>query len=172
MIPKLLAIAHLIKLRNSYTIFVCRNMLCNNIHSHFRKIHIAPHSCCCSYPCRRHNIQDNLLCKLIWCQPSRQKITGNIHKYLINGIHMNVFWCHIFQIYIINSRTIFQVICHPWRCRNITNLQFWMFLQFFSIAGSPCKFLSRNSKPPFCIHLLQSLNHLKKSGSPRNTIFL
>ena len=75
----------------------------------------------------------------------------HVHKHFINRIYMNIFRRHIFQIYIIDPRTVFHIKCHPRRCRNIRQFR----LTGFSAA----------------VYLFYFLNHFKKPGSSRNPIF-
>ena len=44
------------------------------------------------------------------------EVVGNIHKYLINAVHMDVLWCYVFQIDLIDPDTVIHVKGHTGRC--------------------------------------------------------
>ena len=97
------------------------------------------------------HIQNDSLRQLISCHSIGFQIMCHVHKHFINRIYMNIFRRHIFQIYIIDPRTVFHIKCHPRRCRNVRQFR----LTGFSAA----------------VYLFYFLNHFKKPGPSRNPIF-
>ena len=119
MSPKLLPVAPLCQLCDPHTICVRCHMLGHNIHGDLAQIHIGADPCCSRDTGVSKYIPDHGHGKLMGCHTVCWQISGHINKYLINGIHMDILRCHIFQINIIDSRAVLHIPCHLRRCHDI-----------------------------------------------------
>ena len=59
-----------------------------------------------------------------------RQIGGNVHECLVDGIDMNVFRSHIFQVYLIYARAVLYVEHHARRCYDIIYRPFRMCFEF------------------------------------------
>ena len=150
-VPKQFTVTFFIQLGNAHTVFIRIDVLCHNIHCDFAQIQVGSDPGSGRDPNVILHIQNDSLRQLISCHSIGFQIMCHVHKHFINRIYMNIFRRHIFQIYIIDPRTVFHIKCHPRRCRNIRQFR----LTGFSAA----------------VYLFYFLNHFKKPGSSRNPIF-
>ena len=95
-IPQKLSVRHLIKLGDTHSGMVLRNMFRNNIHRDLGKIKIGSDSRSRSNPGLIFHITDHLLRQLVGRHMIGIQIISDIHEYFINGIYMDVLWCNIF----------------------------------------------------------------------------
>ena len=70
--PQLAAIAHFIQFSYTNPVFISRNMLCNDVHGNFGKVHIRTNTGCCSYTGRFQNILNHPFCKFTSIQTGRR----------------------------------------------------------------------------------------------------
>ena len=127
--PKLTAKLHLIQLCNANTVFICRNVLCHNIHRNFaeKKVCSNPGGCG-DTGCLKH-IQDHLHRKVMWREMIGVQIIRHIHKHLVDGVNHNVFRRNILHVDLIYPRTDLHVPSHLRRCDDEVNRKLRISLQ-------------------------------------------
>ena len=93
-------------------------MLCDNIHGNFCKIKVGTDSGGGSNPGAGKNVQDDRLGQIIGGHRCAVGITvdsfvrGDIHKYFINGVDMDIVGADIFQIDAVNICGYIDVALH------------------------------------------------------------
>ena len=102
MIPKQIPEGLFIEGSNPYTVWIRSSVLGDDIHGEFAQIQIGPDPGGCSNSGGIKYLADDCFCQIIGRHPVMCQIGSNIHKHLINGVHMNVLWRNIFQINRIN----------------------------------------------------------------------
>ena len=115
-IPEFFPVALFIENRYPDTIFVRGYVFRLNVHRYLAQIHICTYSRCGCYSGLAEYILYDRHCKFVRCLMIYSKIIRDIHKHLIYGIHMHVLRRNILQIYVVDHRTVFHVVRHPWRC--------------------------------------------------------
>ena len=85
---------------------------------------------------------------------------------------MDIFRRHIFQINLIDFRTVIHIIGHPRRRGNIIHRQLRRPFQFRTMNGCAGQPMSRRHAPTLCIDFPYFLNDLKQPRPSGNTIGL
>ena len=166
MVPQQSAVTHLIKLRDPRSTLVRLHMLRFDIHRNLRQVQVRSDTCRRRDSCRFIYIPYHRLCKLSGCHLIGVQICRRVNKHLIHRIDVHILRCHIFQVDIVNARTIFHVMCHPRLRRNIIQCKLRVCLHLRILIRRPGKFASGCSRQPLAVDLFHPLHDLEQPRPP------
>ena len=110
--PEKPSIGHLIQLGDPHSILICRDMLCHNIHGNFAQIQVGADTCRSRDSDGLKHIQDHPPGQLRGAGLIGFQIIGDVHKYLINGIDVDILRSNIFQIDLIDFSADLHIFRH------------------------------------------------------------
>ena len=119
--PKLLTVAHFVKLRNADAIFVRLHMLRHNVHSDLAEIEIAADARRGRDARGAQHIEDHGLRQLAGGHMIRLEVAGHIHHHLVDGVDVDVLGRDVFEIDIVDLRADLNVFRHLRRRDKIAN---------------------------------------------------
>ena len=157
--PKLLTVAHFVKLRNADTIFVRLHMLRHNVHSDLAEIEIAADARRGRDARGAQHIEDHGLRQLAGGHMIRLEVAGHIHHHLVDGVDVDVLRGDVFQVYVVDLGADLDVFCHPRRGNEIIYLSGWVSRQFIGVEALFGK--AASFAPPFRVDFLDALHHFK-----------
>ena len=172
MVPKLFSIRSFIQFRNTYAVLVRGNMLRHDIHGNLAKEHIGSDTGRCRNTRIGQHITNDGHGKIVRGHFVDTEIIRNIQKNFVAGINMHIFRCDIFQINLIDIRTVTHISSHLRFGYNVIQLKSRIGIQFLRQIRFPFKFLRAEAFQTVGINHLYLLNHFKKSRSSRNTVRL
>ena len=168
--PKLLTVAHFVKLRNADAVFVRLHVLRHNVHSDLAEIEIAANA---RRGCDARGVQDvrdHNLCQLTGGHAVSLQIVRHIHHHLVDGIDMDVLRGDVFQVYVVDLGADLNVFCHPRRGNEIIYFSGWISRQFIGVEtlfGKAASFA-----PPFRVDFLDTLHYFKEPRSAGDAVCL
>ena len=119
--PHGLPIAHFIQFRDLYTVLVCWNVFCYNIHRYFAEKEICADSCRCCDTGGLDHIPNDCSGEVMGGKVVGVQIVCYIHEHFVNGVNHNVLRRNIFQVNLINLRTVRYIVSHTRRCDDEIN---------------------------------------------------
>ena len=147
--PQLLAVAHLVKLRDAHTVFVGFHMLRHHVHRDLAKVQVRADAASRRNPRRREHVLDNRLHQFARGLLVQLEVASQIQKTFIDGIGVNIFSTHVFEVNVVDLRGILHVLRH------------------LRLGNQEFDFLARTA-----FHLAHLLVHLEKAGTSRNPVSL
>ena len=168
--PKLLTVAHFVKLRNADAIFVRLDVLCHNVHSDLAEIEVAADACRGCDARGVQDVRDHNLCQLTGGHVVSLQIARHIHHHLVDGIDMDVLRGDVFQVYVVDLGADLNVFCHPRRGNEIIYLSGWVSRQFIGVEALFGK--AASFAPLFRVDFLDTLHHFKKPCSAGDAVCL
>ncbi len=97
---------------------------------------------------------------------------GNVTENLVYRIDVNILRGNEACVYLIDARTIMNVVGHAWNGGDIVHFQSLVGLEL----GIEIRFTGEasvgRSAAPVVVYLAQSLHHLEQSGTPRDAVSL
>ena len=170
MVPQQSAVAHLIKLRDPRATFIRLHMLRLDIHRNLCQIQIRSNPRRRRDSCRFIDIPYHCLCKLSCCHLIGIQVCRRINEHLIHRIDMHILRRDIFQVDIVNARTVFHVMCHPRLRRNIVQRQPWIRFHLQIFIRRSVKFPPRCKCQPLTVDLFYPLHNFEQARPPRYAI--
>ena len=163
MVPEQEAVTAFIQLGDTHTILVRLDMLGHNIHCDFTQIEVRPHSCGGRDAGGLKHIQNKLFRQLLSGEMVQIQIVGNIQKYFVDAVRVDVLRRKILQVHAVNPCAILNIKRHPGRSHNIIQLQRRVALQLGIVKGGSGERPARCMEPPLGVHLPDTLNHLEQT---------
>ena len=175
-VPQQIPIGLLIQFRNADTIFVCRDVLCHNVHGQLCKVEVGADACRCGDAGVVQHLPHHGHGKFMGAHVIIRQIARHINENLVDGVGVNVCRGHIFEVGLVDLGGHIQIPLHPgWR-NDVAQPQRRVCVQGIGIergAGkvvpavlSPDRlFLPDGSLQPLGVDLFHPLNGFKQPCS-------
>ena len=165
MCPELLSECHFIEKSDAHAVFICREVLCYDIHCNLAEKKIRPDAGSSGDSCRIHDIENNFTGKFAGSHSAGGQIIRNVHKNLVDGINDDILRRDIFHIDGINSGAAFHIMCHLGRRDQKINGECRILRKLREKIGCTGKYLSGRMLFSFDIDFPDSLLYFKKTTS-------
>ena len=175
-IPQQIPIGLLIQFRNADTIFVCRDVLCHNVHGQLCKVEVSADACRCGDAGVVQHLPHHGHGKFMGAHVIIRQIARHINENLVDGVGVNVCRGHIFEVGLVDLGGHIQIPLHPGRCNNVTQPQCRVCVQgvgiergagkvIFAVLSPDCLFLPDGGLQPLGIDLPDTLDGFKQPRS-------
>ena len=113
--PELFAVASLVQLRDTHTVFVSGDVLRLDVHGDFAEIQIRANTSRCRDTCRCEHVEDNLHCQTVRRKAVGWQVFGNVHEHLVDGVDDDVLGRNVLHVDLVNARAVLHVVSHARR---------------------------------------------------------
>ena len=176
MVPQQIPVRLLVQLCNSDTIFVCRDVLCYNVHGQLCKVEVGADACRCGDAGVVQHLPHHGHGKLVGAHVVIGQVARHINKNLVNGVGVDIRRGHIFEVGLVDLSGNVQIPLHPGRRNDVAQPQCRVCVQgigikrgsgkvVFSILSPDCLFLPDGSLQPLSVDLFHPLNGFKQPCS-------
>ncbi len=176
MVPQQIPIGLLVQLCNADTIFVCRDVLCHNVHRQLCEVEVGADACRCGDAGVVQHLPHHSHGKLVGAHVVVGKIARHINENLVDGVGVDIRRRHIFEVGLVDLGGNVQIPLHPGRRNDVAQPQCRVCVQGVGIergAGkvvlailSPDRlFLPDSSLQPLGVDLFHPLDGFKQPRS-------
>ena len=182
--PEDLPETHFVQFGNADAVLVRLGFLRNDVHGYLGQEQVCADAGCGRDACIVEHIAHHRHGQLMGGHSVSAQIICYVDEHLINGIHDDVFRCHILEVGSIDATAVLLVQTHPGRCDDIGNLQRWVAFQSLGVKGSGGKLILFRIRIAFdgsradsgihslTIHLPDTLDDLKQTWTPGHLVRL
>ena len=175
-VPQQIPIGLLVQLRNADTIFVCRDVLCHNVHRQLCKVEVGADACRCGDAGIGQHLPHHGHGKLVGAHVVIGQIARHINKNLVDGVGVDIRRGHIFEVGLVDLGGNVQIPLHPgWR-NDVAQPQCRVCVQgvgikrgagkvIFAVLSPDCLFLPDGSLQPLGVDLPDTLDGFKQPRS-------
>ena len=175
-VPQQIPVGLLVQLRNADTIFVCRDMLCHNVHGQLCKVEVGADACRCGDAGVVQHLPHHGHGKFMGAHVIIRQIARHINENLVDGVGINIRRGYIFEVGLVDLGGHIQIPLHPGRRNNIAQPQRRVCVQgvgiergagkaVFSILPPDRLFLPDGGLQPLGVDLFHPLNGFKQPCS-------
>ena len=175
-VPQQIPVGLLVQLRNADTIFVCRDVLCHNVHRQLCKVEVGADACRCGNAGVVQHLPHHGHGKLVGAHVVIGQIARHIDKNLINGVGVDIRRGHIFEVGLVDLGGHVQIPLHPGRRNDVTQPQRRVCVQgvgikrgagkvIFAVLSPDCLVLTDGSLQPLSVDLFHPLDGFKQPRS-------
>jgi len=175
-VPQQIPIGLLVQLCNADAIFVCRNVLCHNVHGQLCKVEVGADACRCGDSGVGQHLPHHGHGKLVGAHVVIGQIARHINENLVDGIRVNIRRGHIFEVGLVDLGGHVQIPLHPGRRNDVAQSQRRVCVQgigikrgagkvVFSILSPDCLVLPDGSLQPLGVDLFHPLDGFKQPCS-------
>ena len=175
-VPQQIPVRLLVQLCNADTIFVCRNVLCYDVHGQLCKVEVGADACRCGDAGVVQHLPHHGHGKLVGAHVVIGQIARHINENLVDGVGVDIRRGHIFEVGLVDLGGNIQIPLHPGRRNNVAQPQCRVCVQgvgiergagkvVFAILSPDCLVLPDGSLQPLNVDLFHPLNGFKQPCS-------
>ena len=122
-VPQQIPVRLLVQFRNADTIFVCRDMLCHNVHGQLCEVEVGADTCRCGDAGVVQHLPHHGHGKLVGAHVVVGQIARHINKNLVDGVGVDIRRGHIFEVGLVDLGGHIQIPLHPGRRNDVAQPQ-------------------------------------------------
>ena len=172
MVPKLLAITHLVQFGDAHTVFVGGYVLGNDVHGHLAEVEVGSDAGGGGDARLAQHMRNHAPSQFVGAYLVCSQIVGDIHEHLVDGVDMDVLGGYVLEVDAIDACAVVDVVGHARRSHQVAQGLLRMCSQLDAVGGLALQLPSRGVAASLGIDLPHALHHLEQACTAADTVGL